>query len=139
MGKRALHPTEPRPRPPARPAPSPAGWLAGGGACAPGLGTERGNVRAASLRLSRRAEAVAAGPRGLAVGGERNAGARRAPPPPPPDKCFFCVCARAVAAPELRTLARCKGCERPPRLCQEEKPSAVDLSQGRETPPGAAE
>lgn len=51
MGKLALHPTEPRPRPPARPAPSPAGWLAGGGACAPGLGTEEGGTRVQLLSV----------------------------------------------------------------------------------------
>lgn len=53
-----------------------------------------GDVRAAaSLRRSRQAEAVAADPRGLAVGGERNAGSRRASP----DKCF---CARPRLPPQ---------------------------------------
>lgn len=55
--------------------------------------TEGDARAAASLRQSRRAEAVAADPGGLAVGGERNAGAQRAPP----DKCF---CARPWQPPQ---------------------------------------
>lgn len=117
-----------RPRPLARPTPLP-GRLAGGGACAPGPG-QRGDARAAaSLRRSRRAEAVAADPHGLAVGGEPGARLQTS-------VFFFFVRGRGGRLNALN--AQCTGCERPRWLCQKD-PSAVDLSEGDTLPPGSAE
>lgn len=75
---------------PAPPPPWPAGRRRGVRAR---LGTVGDARAAASLRRSRRAEAVvAADPRGLAVGGTREP--RRASP----DKCFLCEAAAAASA-----------------------------------------
>lgn len=93
VGTRALRPPSCGPALlPAPPPPGPAGRRRGVRA---GTRTEGDARAAASLRWSRQAEAVAADPRGLTVGGERNAGARRASP----DKCF---CTRPRRLPERR-------------------------------------
>lgn len=92
------------PAPPSSPprlSPPLPGRLAGGGACAPGSGRRGARVQLLSAGAAGQKQKpwLPAGPRGLAVGGERNAGARRAPP----DKCF-CVRPRLLPSSQRTVL-----------------------------------